>query len=409
MKKIGFVIIDFGDRAQGGEVFHGRMLAERLRPYYNVEILTSTNSGIDGERYPEGVSSEKGLTIRRFNDTPVDPEHKRIHARKAKGMRRLRYYLGRLGLLGLITKSHPEWKAGQKADIKYLKAQNSHKSGLLQYLALHGKEYDALLFINMYNSSTVLGCMTVPEKSILIPLAHPTRALYNPVFSSLFTRVRHIAFNAAAEQRMCRRVFGPHMAPNSVVGVGIELDPAAQWETVKEKYNLPEGYILYLGRITKSKIGSLIPDFRRYRDKYNPDAKLVLAGGGGNKINFPDDPSVIFTGFVTGEEKTAVIQHATLMVNPSTKESLSLLMLESMANGIPVIVNGKSEVMRDHCLASGAAFYYDNPKDFRRKLHRLLTDGALRKEMGGKGMEYVRTHYDWDVIIGKLRTLIDNL
>lgn len=405
MKKIAFVVIDFGEKVQGGENVHGRMLVEHLAQFYDIEILTSTSTGIKGEEYPEGVSEDNGITVRRFRNCPVNAQYRHQYARKAKNMRRLRYFLGRFGVLKFMTSSHPEWTAGQKADVKYFESQYSHKPGLLAYLAEHAAEYDALLFINMYNSSTVLGSMIAPDKSILIPLAHPTRTLYMPLFTSLFTRVRHIAFNTEAEYR----IFGKHMAPGSIVGVGVELPPPANWETVKEKYGLPENYVLYLGRITKDKINSLIPEFLKYRGKYGSAAKLVLAGGKDSRINYSDDPSVIFTGFVTGEEKTAIIEHAALMINPSEKESLSLLMLESMSSGIPVLVNGKSEVMRDHCKASGAALYYDSPGDFQRKLHLLLSDNPLREAMGARGVEYVRTKYDWATITAKLRGLIDGI
>lgn len=409
MGKIGFVIIDFGENTQGGEIVHGRMLAERLKPFYDVEILTSTRSGVTGHDFPEGESRNKGLIIRRFGNAPVNPEHHRAHLSKTKNARRLRSFLGSLGVLRLISAFYPEWKAGQKADVRYFESQHSYSPALMRYLAEHGSQYQALIFINMHNSSTVLGSMLHPEKSILIPLAHPARSLYTPLFTSLFTRVRYIAFNSAAEQRMCSKIFGSHMARNSVVGVSIEQDSPAEWSVVKEKYGLPENYILYLGRVTKHKINTLIPEFLKYKNLYNSDVTLVLAGGRDNKIFIPDDPGIILTGFVAGPEKTTLIQHAALMVNPSEKESLSLLMLESMLNGIPVLVNGKSDVMRDHCKASGAALYYDNFTDFKRNLNLLLSSPSLRKQMGSKGVEYVSKNYDWDVIIDKLREIIDNI
>lgn len=407
MKKIGFVVTAFG-AAKGGEYVHCRMIAEHLRPYYNIEILTSTQSDTP-EEYPEGTYQDNGMTIRRFRNLPIDETHHRIHIRQAKPMRRLRYYLGRLGLLQSITSAHPIWKAGQKADKRLFMSQYSFKPGLLEYISEHGREYDVLIFFNMYDSSTALGATIVPEKSILIPLAHPTRTLYMPLFSSLFTRVRHIAFNTEAERRMCRRIFGRHMAPDSVVGTGIELDPPAEWEQVKTKYGLPDKYVLYLGRITKKKIGNIIPEFLKYRDTMDPDAKLVLTGQITKGFHCPNDPSVILTGYIDSRDKSALIRNAAVMVNPSVNESLSLLMLEAMASGIPCLVNGKSEVMRDHCEASGAALYYDSSKDFREKLYRMMNDTAFARELGKRGPAYVNNHYDWETITDKLRNIIEGI
>lgn len=54
------------------------------------------------------------------------------------------------------------------------------------------------------------------------------------------------------------------------------------------------------------------------------------------------------------------------MVNPSPMESLSLLMLEGMQSRIPLLVNGRSKVMKDHCRLSGAGLWYNNGRDFRK-------------------------------------------
>ena len=98
-----------------------------------------------------------------------------------------------------------------------------------------------------------------------------------------------------------------------------------------------------------------------------------------------------------------------VMVNPSPMESLSLLMLEGMQSRIPLLVNGRSKVMKDHCRLSGAGLWYNNGRDFRKKLHRLLSDPELRRTMSEKGPAYVREHYDWEIIIPKLRTLIESI
>lgn len=46
-------------------------------------------------------------------------------------------------------------------------------------------------------------------------------------------------------------------------------------------------------------------------------------------LESPDAAEVIYTGFVSDEEKIAIIQHAFLVVNPSQYESLSLILLET--------------------------------------------------------------------------------
>lgn len=411
MEKIAFIIIRYGEGVNGGAEAHCRMLAERLTPCYNVEVLTTTMRVFDdrSQDFPEGVTVENGVTIRRFRPQPIDGEaHKRLY-KQAKTARRIRLWLRRAGLLPLVSSLHPGWTSGVGAERRVFESQPGHTPQMMDYIREHRNDYRALLFMNYYFSQTVLGATIAPEKSILIPLAHPNHALYYGISVGMFTRVRHIAFNTPAEERLCRRIFGRAMAPGSIVGCGIEEVAPADWQTVRTRYGLPERYVLYLGRVTPSKIGRLIPDFLRFRQHYGRPVKLVLVGGVDRDLPRPDSGEVILTGFVDDAEKSALIRHATLLINPSEQESLSLLMLEAMQNRIPSLVNGRSEVMKDHCRLSGAALWYDNRHDFRRKLRLLLEDDALRIRLGECGPAYVGKNYSWEVIIPRLRALIESI
>lgn len=411
MEKIAFIIIRYGEGVNGGAEAHCRMLAERLTTFYDVEVLTTTMRLFDdrSQDFPEGVTIENGVTIRRFRPRPIDGEVHRQLYKQAKRVRRIRLWLRRAGLLQLVSLLQPNWTSGIDAERRVFESQPGHTPQMMDYIRDHGNDYRALLFMNYYFSQTVLGATIVPEKSILIPLAHPNHSLYYGISVGMFTRVRHIAFNTPAEERLCRRIFGRAMAPGSIVGCGIEEVEPADWEEVRTHYRLPERYVLYLGRVTRQKIGRIIPEFLKYKRNYGGNVKLVLVGGIDPEIERPDSGEVILTGFVDDAEKSAIIRHATLLVNPSAQESLSLLMLEAMQNRIPVLVNGRSEVMKDHCKLSGAALWYDNWRDFRRKLHRLLEDEALRRQIAERGPAYVEKNYSWEVIIPRLRALIESL
>lgn len=411
MKKIAFIIVRYGENINGGAEVHCQMLAERLLPYYEVEVLTTTIRAFNhpDQDYTEGVSSWNGVTIRRFKPQPIDQEQFRPFRKKYKTARRIRQYLKKLNLLRAASFLHPEWKSGIENERPFYESTATHAPSLLRYIESHKAEYAAFIFANFYTPQAVLGSVVAPEKSLLIPMAHPDKPLYYCINAPMFTRVRHIAFNTEAERQLCRSVFGRFLAPNSIVGCGIEMAPEAEWGGVKAKYELPDEYVLYLGRVSKAKVDKLLPYFLRCKAKYGGDAKLVLVGGFENEIRKFDSPDILFTGYVSDEEKTAIVRHATVMVNPSPMESLSLLMLEGMQSRIPLLVNGRSKVMKDHCRLSGAGLWYNNGRDFRKKLHRLLSDPELRRTMSEKGPAYVREHYDWEIIIPKLRTLIESI
>ena len=68
MKKIAFINVRYGAGINGGSEVHCRMLAERLRDKYDVEVLTTTLKDFNNpsDQYPAGESHESGITIRRF-------------------------------------------------------------------------------------------------------------------------------------------------------------------------------------------------------------------------------------------------------------------------------------------------------------------------------------------------------
>ena len=92
MKKIAFIIIRYGVEVNGGAEVHCRMLAERLRPYYDVEVLTtttrifrdppattpkgsapSTASRSAGSNPHPSTESTTGSTARKVQDGPPHP------------------------------------------------------------------------------------------------------------------------------------------------------------------------------------------------------------------------------------------------------------------------------------------------------------------------------------------------
>ena len=136
--------------------------------------------------------------------------------------------------------------------------------------------------------------------------------------------------------------------------------------------------------------------------------EFVLVGG---LFSAPVSHSdLIYTGFVSENEKYAIIRHAKIMVNPSKFDSLSLILLEGMQLGKPMLVNGKCEVLKEHCSKSEkAALAYWNKNDFISKLASLETSSELCREMGKKGKVYVETYYSWSVIMERLKKAIESV
>lgn len=167
MKKIAFIIVRYGENINGGAEVHCQMLAERLLPYYEVEVLTTTIRAFNhpDQDYTEGVSSWNGVTIRRFKPQPIDQEQFRPFRKKYKTARRIRQYLKKLNLLRAASFLHPEWKSGIENERPFYESTATHAPGLLRYIESHKAEYAAFIFANFYTPQAVLGRSSLRKKA----------------------------------------------------------------------------------------------------------------------------------------------------------------------------------------------------------------------------------------------------
>ena len=116
-------------------------------------------------------------------------------------------------------------------------------------------------------------------------------------------------------------------------------------DIITEKYGLhPEGYILFLARIVPEKgLHYLIEAYK----KAGIPQKLVIAGGSGHSENYysemkalaGENPNILFTGFVQGEELAELYSNAYLYVLPSDIEGMPMSLLEALGYGRVCLVS----------------------------------------------------------------------
>jgi len=100
---------------------------------------------------------------------------------------------------------------------------------------------------------------------------------------------------------------------------------------------------------------------------------------------------------------------ALVSVHPSHLESLCMAALESLAIETPILVQGQTEPLKQHCVSGDCGLWYSEYADFAASLDLLLSDGNLRIALGRKGKEYVRRNYSWEKIVEKYERLFKNL
>jgi len=174
----------------------------------------------------------------------------------------------------------------------------------------------------------------------------------------------------------------------------------AQLTAVRQKYALPERYLLYLGGFDQRKnLSALLRAFALLVNKQrhcvlslSKEARLVIAGNlpGQDTPLFPDprrlvrelgvEERAIFTGWVAEEDKPAILSGATAFVFPSLYEGFGLPALEAMACGTPVIASNRSSLPE----VVGEGGILVEPTDVEalaEAMEVLLVDDALRAEL----------------------------
>jgi glycosyltransferase involved in cell wall biosynthesis len=179
---------------------------------------------------------------------------------------------------------------------------------------------------------------------------------------------------------------------------------------LKEKYHLPEKYILYVGTLQPRKnIPFLIEAFaklQKHLRNSNVDAtniKLVLVG---NRAGYHTDKSideiiteknlendVVFSGFIDQKDLPSVCRLAHIFVFPSLYEGFGIPLLEAMSQRVPIAA---SDIPSLRETALEAATYF-NPADIancEEKLYTLSVDQKRREELVQRGKERL-SYFSW--------------
>lgn len=184
-------------------------------------------------------------------------------------------------------------------------------------------------------------------------------------------------------------------------GVDPALTPTRDDEArarVRQRYGLPESYILFLGRHEpKKNLPHLVRAFEELRRTTRQSPALVLAGARGwgetelDRViaRSPCRDVIVRPGFIEPADLPALYGGASLFVFPSLYEGFGIPPLEAMACDIPVIVSASGALPEN---VGDAALCVD-PLDghaLALAMNRLLTDGVLRATLQGNGRERVR-------------------
>jgi glycosyltransferase involved in cell wall biosynthesis len=383
-----FVIKRYDSDLTGGAETIARRFSHQLAEEgYTVEILTTCMRDYHDwhDIYSPGTDNVEGILVRRF---PI------WEGRNIEHYEWLSYRIG-----NRLTHSVEE-------EYQWLH-EGLHSPLLYHYLQRHGCEYGLVVILDYSVSLSIYALAASAGRTVAWPLLHSEPFAYLPPVRRWLDATHGIIFNVPPERDFARLELGVNNPHTAIVGVGVETTLIGQADRFRQKYAIDHPFLLYVGRLDVAKnLSTLITYFQRYKAVHNTDLKLVLIGQGPFRVTGHAD--IVSLGFCPEEDKLDAYAAALALCQPSLLESLSIVVLEALAQKTLVLVHGANDVTRYHCLAGNCGLYFYAYEDFAWALNYLETQPDIRQQLGENGRNYVLENYTWEIVTRSLLAALDN-
>lgn len=392
-RRIIIVVQRYGLEVNGGAELLARWVAEQLAAAGDdVHVLTTCAQDYVtwADVYPPGESDLNGVCVHRF---PVDAP--RDWSRHQKQTARIFQYPRTLF-----------------DELTWVREQGPYSSDLLQEIARRYRTTDAYIFFTFHYATTFFGLPLVSDKALLVPTAHDDAFLSMPIFRQMFHLPRGIVYLTQPEQAAVERTSHNSHVPHRVAGMHVAVPDDVSADRFRAKYGIEGDFLLYVGRIHESKnVPELLEYYQRFvRDHAGdekPPPRLVLVGK--SHIDLPRRPDIVPLGFVPEEDKFDALAAATVVIQPSANESLSIITLEAWASGTPVLTTGDSAVVKQLARTSNGGLYFHTYDEFAISLERLLGSADLRAQLGRQGKRFVEANYKAGTVMAQYNVLLESL
>ena len=299
--------------------------------------------------------------------------------------------------------------------------------GIITYLKHHLREYDIVHLqdlISLHAIATAYYCKVFGIPYVITTHGSlpwlKTKKGFNRIFNRLFAN--KILNNSSkvfvlnkTEEKQCNDR-GIILDKIKIEPNGIDLQEYGNLPTrgiFRKKYgiNNDEKIVLYLGRIHKTKgIDLLLNSFSNVKDKLDT-VKLILVGpNDGYKkelklliksLNI--ESQIIFTGFVSSEEKMQALVDADVFVTPNFS-GFPVTFVESCACGTPIITTDKGDKL--DWIDNNVGFVVEpDKKSIAEAIIKILKDDSLRKKFSENSLKIVEMRFNWKKISSDLEQI----
>ena len=175
-----------------------------------------------------------------------------------------------------------------------------------------------------------------------------------------------------------------------------------------EKQNLERSYVAFASRLSKEKGVTLLAEAA----KLLPHIQFVVAGNGPDDEALKNIPNVTMKGFLNGDELTALIANARVMILPSVwYENCPLNILETHSFGVPVITmnsGGMAELVDDR--KTGLLVNEPTSSAIAQAIKKCFEDeefyGSLRQNCEKRRDQIIEVGEYADILIDKYKDVI---
>lgn len=184
-------------------------------------------------------------------------------------------------------------------------------------------------------------------------------------------------------------------------GVNLEDFKPGNTDGIREKFDLPETYVICPGALTYSKGPQNVV---AASNEYSDLASTVFIGAGELQDELENELGNRgkFLGFVSTEDKAKLIVAATLLVAaPEKKEHFGIIYAEALAGGTPCVAYEGGGVGSIVTPMEGI-LTNRNPEQLGKKVNYLLQNSGLRKQMSVSGRDRAERLFDYNDLVREL-------
>ena len=404
---VAIVVQRYGKDVVGGAEAHARILAEKLKNSlgYSVEVFTTTAKDYMtwANEYDPGTSEVDGITVHRF---PVKTQRATLFGFYDRVIRRILRCSRRFRRLDFLS-TGLEWL--------WIYFQGPVCPALVKTLHKNEGRYRKIIFFCYLYYPTLVASKGVEDKSILIPLAHDEPPFHFGIVRDLLRRMPRMIPNTEPEWDMIKRKLDPSRLPFSTpAGLGFDLSTPNKTDeirsTIKDMVSGGDQFLLYLGRISAGKgVHELISWYQDWKQvEKSSQIKLVLAGHQESSVIIPDVSEISYLGFVSDAERDFLIQNCFALVNPSVYESLSMIVIEAIMAGKPVLARRQCKVFEFYARFAPSVRLFGDGCELGEELLRQLDIGSEESQRDiAISKSWAVARFSWDSILETFKLQVE--